>query len=46
MRRKSAPATEEPLLLISDHGAAKTLLPMRLAHALGLALRHYNASIL
>jgi len=42
----AALATEEPLLLVSDHGAAKTLLLVRLAHALGLALRHYNASIL
>ena len=42
----AALATEEPLLLVSDHGAAKTLLLVRLAGALGLALRHYNASIL
>jgi MoxR-like ATPase len=42
----AALATEEPLLLVSDHGAAKTLLLLRLANALGLALRHYNASIL
>ena len=42
----AALATEEPLLLVSDHGAAKTLLLVRLAEALGLALRHYNASIL
>ena len=42
----AALATEEPLLLVSDHGAAKTLLLVRLAHALGLTLRHYNASIL
>ena len=35
----AALATEEPLLLVSDHGAAKTLLLVRLAHALGLALR-------
>ena len=42
----AALATEEPLLLVSDHGAAKTLLLVRLANALGLALRHYNASIL
>ena len=42
----AALATEEPLLLVSDHGAAKTLLPLRLVEALGLALRHYNASIL
>ena len=42
----AALATEEPLLLISDHGAAKTMLLVRLAEALGLTLRHYNASIL
>jgi MoxR-like ATPase len=42
----AALATAEPLLLLSDHGAAKTLLLVRLADALGLELRHYNASIL
>jgi MoxR-like ATPase len=42
----AALATEEPLLLLSDHGAAKTLLLVRLAEALGLELRHYNASLL
>jgi hypothetical protein len=42
---RTALATEEPLLLASDHGAARTLL-VRLAKALGLTLRHYNASIL
>lgn len=42
----AALATEEPLLLVSDHGAAKTLLLVRVAEALGLELRHYNASIL
>jgi MoxR-like ATPase len=42
----AALATEEPLLLLSDHGAAKTLLLVRLADALGLELRHYNASLL
>jgi MoxR-like ATPase len=42
----AALATEEPLLLISDHGAAKTMLLVRLAEAMGLTLRHYNASIL
>ncbi|HYW51934.1 MAG TPA: AAA family ATPase, partial [Gemmatimonadaceae bacterium] len=42
----AALATEEPLLLISEHGAAKTLLLLRLAEALGLELRHYNASLL
>jgi MoxR-like ATPase len=42
----AALATEEPLLLVSDHGAAKTLLLLRLAQALGLVHRHYNASLL
>jgi MoxR-like ATPase len=42
----AALATEEPLLLVSDHGAAKTLLLLRLAEALQLQLRHYNASLL
>jgi len=42
----AALATEEPLLLVSDHGAAKTLLLLRVAEALGVELRHYNASLL
>ena len=42
----AALASEEPLLLVSDHGAAKTLLLVRLAQALDLELRHYNASLL
>jgi MoxR-like ATPase len=42
----AALATEEPLLLISEHGAAKTLLLVRIAQALGVELRHYNASLL
>lgn len=42
----AALANEEPLLLMSDHGAAKTFLLIRLAEALGLELRHYNASLL
>jgi hypothetical protein len=42
----AALATGEPLLLVSDHGAAKSLLLVRLANALVLVLRHYNASIL
>jgi MoxR-like ATPase len=42
----AALATESPLLLIGGHGSAKTLLLARLADALGLAFRHYNASIL
>lgn len=42
----AALANEEPLLLMSEHGAAKTFLLIRLAEALGLELRHYNASLL
>ena len=42
----AALATESPILLIGPHGTAKTLLLSRLAEALGLAFRHYNASIL
>ena len=42
----AALATESPLLLIGPHGSAKTLVLTRLAEALGLAQRHYNASLL
>ncbi len=42
----AALATEEPLLLIGPHGTAKTLLLTRIADALGLSARHYNASLL
>jgi MoxR-like ATPase len=42
----AALATESPLLLIGPHGTAKTLILTRLAEALGLAHRHYNASLL
>ncbi len=42
----AALATESPLLLIGGHGTAKTLLLGRLAAALGLQHRHYNASLL
>jgi MoxR-like ATPase len=42
----AALATGEPLLLVSDHGAAKTLLLVRLAEALDVEMRHYNASLL
>ena len=38
--------TEEPLLLIGRHGTAKSLLLTRLARALGLEFRHYNASMI
>lgn len=39
-------ATEAPLLLVGAHGTAKSLLIERLAGALGLSMRHYNASLL
>lgn len=42
----AALATEEPLLLIGPHGTAKSLLLTRVAAAMGLAFRHYNASLL
>jgi MoxR-like ATPase len=42
----AALATEEPLLLIGPHGTAKSLLLTRIASALGLSFRHYNASLL
>jgi MoxR-like ATPase len=42
----AALATEEPLLLIGPHGTAKSLLLTRVAEALGLEFRHYNASLL
>ena len=41
----AALAAEAPLLLVGPHGTAKTLLVERLAGALGLELRHYNASL-
>lgn len=39
-------ATESPLLLVGPHGTAKSLLIERIARALGLSMRHYNASLL
>ena len=33
------------MLLVGEHGTAKTMLVERLAAALGLAFRHYNASL-
>ncbi|HMM54210.1 MAG TPA: MoxR family ATPase [Candidatus Desulfobacillus sp.] len=42
----AALASEEPLLLIGPHGTAKSLLLTRVAEALGLEFRHYNASLL
>jgi MoxR-like ATPase len=42
----AALATETPMLLIGPHGSAKSALLERLAAALGLDHRHYNASLL
>jgi MoxR-like ATPase len=42
----AALATGQPLLLIGPHGTAKSLLLTRVASALGLSFRHYNASLL
>lgn len=42
----AALASSDPLLLIGTHGTAKSLLLLRLAEALGLETRHYNASLL
>jgi MoxR-like ATPase len=42
----AALADERPLLLIGPHGTAKSELLNRLAAALGLAHRHYNASLI
>lgn len=42
----AALATESPMLLIGPHGTAKSLLLTRIADALGLESRHYNASLL
>jgi MoxR-like ATPase len=42
----AALVTGEPMLLIGPHGTAKTLLLTRIAAALGLSCRHYNASLL
>jgi MoxR-like ATPase len=42
----AALATESPLLLIGPHGTAKSLLVERIADALELSMRHYNASLI
>jgi len=42
----SAIVREKPLLLIGEHGTAKSMVLERLAAALGVNFRHYNASIL
>lgn len=42
----AALVSEEPLLLIGPHGTGKSYVLERIAAALGLAWRHYNASLL
>jgi len=42
----AALATESPLLLIGPHGTAKSLLVERIAGALDIVMRHYNASLI
>ena len=42
----AALAGETPLLLIGEHGSGKSLLLERIANALQLSWRHYNASLL
>ncbi len=42
----AALVTESPILLIGEHGTAKSMVLERLAVALGVTFRHYNASIL
>ncbi len=42
----AALAGEAPLLLVGPHGTGKSLLVERVAGALGLPFRHYNASLL
>jgi MoxR-like ATPase len=42
----AALATGSPLLLVGAHGTAKSLLVERVAEALELELRHYNAALL
>ena len=41
----AALVTESPILLIGEHGTAKSMV-LELADALGVTFRHYNASIL
>jgi len=42
----AAAAAELPMLLVGPHGTGKSLLLTRVAEALGLTWRHYNASLL
>src|SRR5687768_1118037 len=39
-------ATETPVLLIGPHGTAKSMIVERLALALDIEFRHYNASLI
>lgn len=39
-------ATETPVLLIGPHGTAKSMIVERLAQALDIEFRHYNASLI
>ena len=42
----AAAAAQLPMLLVGPHGTGKSLLLTRVAQALGLSWRHYNASLL
>src|SRR5207302_3208266 len=42
----AALALEAPVLLVGPHGTAKSMVVERVAAALGLPFRHYNASLL
>lgn len=42
----AALTTESPLLLVGPHGTAKSLLVEKMASALDMEMRHYNASLL
>lgn len=42
----AALATEAPLLLVGPHGTAKSQLVEKVAEALTLSMRHYNASLI
>jgi MoxR-like ATPase len=42
----AALVVEAPVLLVGEHGTAKTLMVERIAQALGDEFRHYNASLL
>lgn len=42
----AALATDAPLLLVGPHGTAKSLLVEKIANALALSMRHYNASLI